>query len=104
MTGVQTCALPIFSNYENQPCVILEAFSCGKPVIATSVGGIPEIVTQDRGILVSKQDEIALQSAILEMLETHSNYSESTIRAYALEHFSQEKIGQSFAEFYKSMV
>ena len=96
--------LILFSNYENQPCVILEAFSCGKPVIATSVGGIPEIVTQDRGLLVPKQDEKALQSAILEMLETHSNYSESSIRAYALEHFSQEKIGQSFAEFYKSMV
>ena len=96
--------LILFSNYENQPCVILEAFSCGKPVIATSVGGIPEIVTQDRGLLVPKQDEKALQSAILEMLETHSNYSESSTRAYALEHFSQEKIGQSFAEFYKSMV
>lgn len=96
--------LILFSNYENQPCVILEAFSCGKPVIATSVGGIPEIVTQERGILVSKQDESGLQTAISEMLDTHSNYSESSIRAYAIEHFSQEKIGELFSDFYKSMV
>lgn len=96
--------LILFSNYENQPCVILEAFSCGKPVIATSVGGIPEIVNEERGILVPKQDENGLQSAIIEMLDTHSNYSESSIRIYALEHFSQQKIGESFSEFYKSIV
>ncbi|HYM92826.1 MAG TPA: glycosyltransferase, partial [Chitinophagaceae bacterium] len=33
-----------FSNYENQPCTILEALCCGLPVIATKVGGIPEII------------------------------------------------------------
>lgn len=81
--------------------MLLEAFSCGKPVIATSVGGIPEIVNQKRGILVSKQDEKALQSALLEMLDTHSNYSATDIREYAIEHFSREKIGQSFSELYK---
>ena len=32
----------LFSNYENLPCVILEAFSCGVSVIATKVGGIQE--------------------------------------------------------------
>lgn len=96
--------LVLFSNYENQPCVILEAFSCGKPVIATSVGGIPEIVTAERGILVTKHDEIALQSAILEMLDTHSNYSENFIRRYALDHFSQDKIGQSFSDFYNKIL
>jgi len=96
--------LILFSNYENQPCVILEAFSCGKPVIATTVGGIPEIVNKERGVLVPKQDENGLQSAILKMLDTHSNYSSTDIREYAIDHFSREKIGQSFAEFYKSMV
>lgn len=96
--------LLLFSNYENQPCVILEAFSCGKPVIATSVGGIPEIVTKERGVLVPKQDETAIQSAIIEMLDNHTNYAAADIRTYAVEHFSRERIGKSFSEFYKSIV
>lgn len=96
--------LILFSNYENQPCVILEAFSCGKPVIATFVGGIPEIVTKDRGVLVPKQDENGLQSAILEMLDNHTNYGAADIRAYAVDHFSRERIGKSFSDFYKSIV
>jgi len=35
----------LFSNYENQPCVIPEAHACGIPVIATDVGGIKEHLT-----------------------------------------------------------
>jgi len=37
-----TDLLLMFSNYENLPCVILEAFACGVPVISTDVGGIKE--------------------------------------------------------------
>ncbi len=49
---------------------ILEAMACGKPVIATNVGGIPEIVKNGvSGILVSPGDPEALQTAIKELLD-----------------------------------
>ncbi len=35
--------------YENAPAVALEALSCGIPVIASDIGGLPEIVTKDAG-------------------------------------------------------
>ena len=35
--------------YENAPYVVLEAFSHGTPVIASDIGGIPELVGDDRG-------------------------------------------------------
>jgi glycosyltransferase involved in cell wall biosynthesis len=95
--------LVLFSNFENQPCVILEAFSCGKPIVGTTVGGIPEIVNQERGILVTKQNEDSLKYAILEMLDTHSQYSSSDIRSYAVDNFSKEKIGKSFSLIYKML-
>jgi glycosyltransferase involved in cell wall biosynthesis len=44
--------------------VALEALACGVPVIASSVGGLPEIVTSDSGILVESADVEGLAQAI----------------------------------------
>ncbi|MCP5108458.1 MAG: glycosyltransferase family 4 protein, partial [bacterium] len=41
----------LFSDYENSPCVIVEAMASGLPVIAVHVGGIPELVNEGTGIL-----------------------------------------------------
>ncbi|MCB4234228.1 glycosyltransferase family 4 protein [Kaistella anthropi] len=49
----------LFSDYENFPCVLLESLSTGTPVIATKVGGIPEVVNEKNGILISNsKDEL----------------------------------------------
>jgi glycosyltransferase involved in cell wall biosynthesis len=50
------------SSTEGVPVSIQEAISCGIPVIATAVGGNPEIVSEQNGILLSpdpQPDEIA---------------------------------------------
>ena len=50
--------------------VIIEAMACGKPVVASAVGGIPEIIHQgENGILVEPEDPAALGDAILRVLE-----------------------------------
>jgi glycosyltransferase involved in cell wall biosynthesis len=35
--------------YENAPISVLEAYACGKPVIGANIGGIPELIDDDRG-------------------------------------------------------
>ncbi len=48
--------VPSFTNAELMPFVITEAFACGKPVIASSVGGIPYIIDRwHNGLLVNPQ-------------------------------------------------
>ena len=56
------------SEHEGFPLVALEAMASGKPMVASSVGGLPEIVTQDTGILVRSGDFRDLGSAISELL------------------------------------
>lgn len=56
-------ALPSWN--EGTPNVILEAFASGRPVVATRVGGIPDLVTSDAlGLLVAPRDGGALADAL----------------------------------------
>ena len=59
------------SYREGVPNVILEAMACGLPVVATHVGGIPEVITPDCGILVAPQQSDALADAIERALQRH---------------------------------
>ena len=53
------------SSWENFPHTVVEALAVGTPVIATSVGGVPEVVHDDaNGLLVPAGDGEALAAAI----------------------------------------
>ena len=60
-------ALIVPSFAEGLPMVVMEAMAAGRPVIATAIAGIPELVTRDTGWLVPAGDAEALAQAIAEM-------------------------------------
>jgi glycosyltransferase involved in cell wall biosynthesis len=61
-------ALP--SHWEGLPLVLLEAMSIGLPVVATAVGGVPELVIDgESGFVVPAKDPPALAQAIIQLLE-----------------------------------
>ncbi len=62
------------SLYENFPGVILEAMSCGTIVIASRVGGIPEIIKhEDNGLLFEKNNAVDLKNQIKKILDETVN-------------------------------
>jgi teichuronic acid biosynthesis glycosyltransferase TuaC len=71
MAASDVFALPSYN--EGCPNVVLEALRCGRPVVATRVGGVPEIVTRETGILVPPRDIGALASAVAHSLSRSWN-------------------------------
>jgi glycosyltransferase involved in cell wall biosynthesis len=65
MSSVEVFVLP--SLTEGTPNVIIEAMAHGKPIIANAVGGVPDLVTEDVGILVPPDDNYALAAAMTRM-------------------------------------
>ena len=91
----------LFSNYENLPCVILEAFSCGIPVISTNVGGISEYFPKDFGFLINSNDEDALLHKIIEV-HSHFKTDKEKMHNYVKKNFSKTTIANQFSELYSS--
>jgi len=96
--------LILFSNYENQPCVIPEAHACGIPVIATDVGGIKEHLTPNHGYLIKASDENALVKAMHEVYANYEKFDPNGLRKYSLDHFSEKAILDSYSSIYMSII
>jgi glycosyltransferase involved in cell wall biosynthesis len=95
----------LFSNYENLPCVILEAFSCGIPVISTDVGGIHEYFPNGYGKLIAINDQKKLKQEIVNFYNG-KNISESKqkMHNYVKSLFSEQKLADDFSKlYYKSL-
>jgi glycosyltransferase involved in cell wall biosynthesis len=89
------------SYTEGLPNVVLEAFASGIPVVATAVGGTPEVV-QDRenGYLTPPGDAKALAERILDALSSDENLREMGMhgRQRVLEQFSFEVQAQRYLQ------
>jgi glycosyltransferase involved in cell wall biosynthesis len=90
------------SRNEGFPTVIVEALACGRPVVATKVGGIPEAVTNDTlGILVEPNNTEELAAGLNKALEKEWDYQ--AIAEYG-KRFSWNTIAEEYTELYKNVV
>jgi glycosyltransferase involved in cell wall biosynthesis len=85
------------SYMEGCPNAVLEALACGRPVVATNVGGIPEIMSEECGRLVSPRDPTELADALAFVLDkewdaaaisAHRSRSWNTVVSELLEVFN----------------
>jgi len=92
------------SNIEGLPAVILEAFYCKVPVVATNVGGISEVVVNEQtGWLVERGNDTELLNATREVLADPAKRALVTENAYRLVtgNFANRAIAHRFGEAYK---
>jgi glycosyltransferase involved in cell wall biosynthesis len=93
------------SRSEGIPNVALEAMALGKPVIATSVGGTPEIIEHEKsGLLVPTEQPEAMANEILRLIND-PNLAERLSKCAHLrvkEHFSVESRCNKLVELYRS--
>ena len=96
--------LILFSNMENSPCVIGEALCCGLPVIATNVGGIPELLDEENGIQIEPKNDVALANAMKQMIVNYASYKRKKIAEDAKGRFSYSLTGRKIDEVYDSVL
>jgi len=94
-------------NTEGLGVVLLEAMACKLPVIASNIGGIPDIVNDgETGLLVPEKDTIGMSQSIIKLIENEDLRENLTFKGYNMvkEYFSWEKIAKDYIDIYKKVL
>lgn len=94
----------LFSNYENMPCVILEALCCGLSIISSNVGGVATVVDKTNGILVESKNEVQLEEALISMIKNYHKYDTQLISEKAIKAFNYDVIGKKVSDIYTEIL
>jgi phosphatidylinositol alpha-mannosyltransferase len=86
--------------------VLLEAMACGKPVVATSIGGYASVLAHgEEGLLVPPRDEKSLAQALLSLLEDKSLRQQmGTKGRIKAEKYSWTNVARQVMEYYTSLL
>jgi len=95
------------SLVEGLPLALLEAMRAGKPIVATSVGGVPEAVTSGiNGLLVAPADDLALADAIATLAASPRQRAElgDQARATADRDFTEQRYIGALVSLYDELL
>ncbi|MDD3966462.1 MAG: glycosyltransferase family 4 protein [Candidatus Neomarinimicrobiota bacterium] len=90
----------LYSAMETFGVSLVEALSCGVPVIAGNIGGANDFVNKSNGILVPVDNHIALQDAMKEMIEHPEKYDRTQIRENIVKRYDKKVIIRKLEEIY----
>ncbi len=106
LAGLDCFVLPSLS--EGHPLSLLEAMACERPVIASAVGGIPEILTSPcPGILVEPRSPAQLASAMVKIGKMAGGKRAEigkSLRNIVLEKYTSRKMISNTTELYRSLL
>jgi glycosyltransferase involved in cell wall biosynthesis len=85
----------------------LESLACGRPVIGSDVGGIPDMVRDgETGLLIERGNAVALAAALDQLAQDQDKRAQlgSNARELVLREFSFQKNAESYVELYRAMM
>lgn len=84
--------------------VFLEAMACGLPIIGAHTGGIPDIVQDENGILVTPESISEIQAAILKMRDSQQLRTDmgNRNRQRVIKHYSWQRVAEEYQKIYLS--
>ncbi|MGD8815288.1 MAG: glycosyltransferase [Anaerolineales bacterium] len=98
---MQRCTFYVQASlWETFGVTVVEAMACGRPVVATEIPTMEEKVDVSSGVLVPAGDEMALASAIREMLGSYQSYDGKQIATQAFNLYSHAAVGKALNVIY----
>lgn len=90
------------SDSESLSNAVIESMAAGVPVVASKVGGNPELLTQERGMLVTAGEESSLAEAMRVLLQNDALRIQmgQNCRRFALENFTIEQMRRKHEQLY----
>lgn len=94
--------------YENNPMTIIEAYAVGTPVIGASIGGIPEIISENKTGFLFKSGNLHELTKCIEKADNlheqeYSRYSASAIE-FAKKNFNRDSYYYTLWKFYMDLI
>ncbi|GMK46702.1 glycosyl transferase family 1 [Paenibacillus glycanilyticus] len=100
----QADALILPSAYDIFPTVVLEAMNAGLPVVATSVGGVPEMVRPETGLLVPPRSGSELAQGIVRLMEMDYQTMGQNARELFLREFTRRRYVDETEQVYSEVL
>lgn len=92
------------SDYEGLPMVIIEALACGKPIVASAVGGIPELLNGENGFAIQNDaNELAEKIEFILSNETLKREMSKAAKQTYLQKFTVDKMVDGYMAIYKKI-
>lgn len=99
-----TDAMVVPSLYETFSVVAAEALCCGTPVLSTRCGGPEGFITQKAGLLVARDDVMALCEGLIFMMSNLQTFDRQAIAHYASSLFSSDAVSRQLNQIYRKAV
>lgn len=92
------------STDETFGCVLIEAMACGLPVVATRVGGVPEVVGDGEGALVAPGDAAALAEAVAATLADSDDGRRDAIARAVADRYGYGPFADAWTDVYDELL
>ena len=101
------CVVALSSLQENAPMAVIEGMAAAKPVVATRVGGVPDLIADgETGFLVAPGDDAAMAERLLRLLQSSSLRARmgQNARKVAQTRFAADRVAKSYYELYRAVL